>query len=489
MTQPILHVLLGANGDICAMLPFLKAEADAYGKQVRLMIAKEFAPILDGVSYVKPVIWNGTFHQLPQALAFLREDVPEVRVKALQIYGNPGAGCKCPSFVPDMWRLAGRPNEWDAHPLVFDRRDAKREQALIESVDDGRPMILVAGQGKSSPFLFHVELLSSIRAAFCKTHNVVDLSTVRAHRVYDLLGLYDKAEALVSIDTMHLHLSRASKVPVIALTANDPEGWKGPMNWHASPPYRNQVFRLNYTDYEKRPMEVVQAVAAAIHSVPSNWTVPEDRILHVTSARPRDDGAQRRHTTAARTWYFDVPHDDQTCFASGHQSVKAMIEEAISEHGGYDIIVLSNDDTNMVDGITSQILRACNIAGSGYAHRWDSNVPIVCPILPHEIRKLTWYGGCDLFCFTVAWWNQFKDDFPDMLIGCESWDRIMRELIKSTGGSELIEAIYHERHESKWEVERMTHKGNIHNRILARKWLRERGMPLAELDFEESPPL
>jgi len=487
-----LHILLGANGDICAMLPFLQLEADRTGQKALCMVATKFIPILEGVSYVKPVEWQGDFHQLPQALEFIRSEVPEVRAKPLQIYANVGAGIKCSSFVPDMWRIAGCADEWDSFPLVFDQRSKNREAELIASIDDGRPMILVAGEGKSSPFMFHAELFASIRAEFCRTHNIVNLASVRAHRAYDLLALYDRADALVSIDTMHLHLSRASKVPVFALTASDPAGWKGLKGWHASPPYKNQVFRQSYEFYAKQPMEVVAALREHIRKE----VKPLPTITHVYSNYARKDDAARRHALALRTWEIErrfatmgrMGIFDETLHRSkfGLPYVKDLIERAETDDDS-DIILITNDDTCFASGISQQIIHACETAGSGFAHRWDSLVPLVCPVQQQDIRKLKWYAGSDMFCFTMAWWKQFKNDFPDMLIGCEAWDRIMRELIRFTGGSELIEAIYHERHESKWEEERLTHPGNIHNRTLARKWLKERNIPLAELDFTETP--
>lgn len=490
-TQPKLHVLLGANGDICAMLPFLKLESERTGAPAKVLVSEDFAALFDGVSYAQAVPWKGHFSTLPQALNFLRDSMPEARVVPLQIFGNHGATQKTHSFVHEMWRIAGRPDEWDAHPLVFDRRDPRREAALVAAVDDGRPMILVSRKGTSSPFRFGNELLLSIKAAFGKTHNIIDLDIIQSARVYDLLALYDKADALVSIDTMHLHLSRASKVPVIALTANDPPGWQGKRGWHATPPYRNQVFRINYDDYTKRPMEVVHNVGKIV------WKPIEENMAslnQVYADYEMNEEAERRHELALQTQLEEYRLADWCNYKSYHTKgdpplkIKDIIQCGIEmHHDDFGIIVVTNNDTCFSPGITSQIIRACEVAGSGYAHRWDSPVPLVCPLNAWEIRNLEWYPGCDLFCFTVAWWKQFRDDFPDMVIGCEAWDRIMRELIRSTGGSELIEAIYHERHESKWEVERMTHPGNIHNRKLAREWLKARGMPLLELDFEELP--
>ena len=45
---------------------------------------------------------------------------------------------------------------------------------------------------------------------------MVSLASFKATRIYDLLGLYDIAAGLVSIDTATTHLAAASKVPLLA---------------------------------------------------------------------------------------------------------------------------------------------------------------------------------------------------------------------------------------------------------------------------------
>lgn len=272
MAEP-LHVLLGANGDLCAMLPWLKTEAARIGRPVPLLVAKDYAPLLEGVSYVQPTLWPGTFVQLTAALRFLKTDLPELPVRVLQPIARM-EDRTFPSFVHEMWYQAGALMQWGKLPLEFDRRDPEREAALVGRLCQtpklpklpklGRvthhglqkkPMILVATKGKSSPFRYAKELMACIRAEFGKTHQVVDLSKVKAHRFYDLLGLYDQAAALVSIDTGHVHLSRASTVPTLVLARDYPQLWDGV-------PYEPRfAFYCRYGQWKRRKGEMLRVLA------------------------------------------------------------------------------------------------------------------------------------------------------------------------------------------------------------------------------------
>jgi hypothetical protein len=91
-----------------------------------------------------------------------------------------------------------------------------------------------------------------------------------------------------------------------------------------------------------------------------------------------------------------------------------------------------------------------------------------------EIATGTKYPGADFFAFKKKWWIKRSQVFPDMLLGREAWDMIMRDLVRSTGGIELHNATYHEMHESHWLQNRQC-AGNEHNKRLAREWLAANG--------------
>lgn len=254
MTDP-LHVLLGRNGDIILALPALKKWADQHGRPAALLTSSEFLPMLEGCSYVKATAMDWSFHDLHAVLAYLKNDLPQVPVKCLQFYGN-GDEKSLPSFWHEQMYLAGLLGGVEDEPLVFDQRDGIREMDLLCTHgiwQDKRPTILVALEGKSSPFKDAEVLMDTIVHAFPDC-NIIDLSIVKADHIYDLLGLYDHAAALISIDTVHLHLSRASKVPVFALARDYPT------RWHGTPQLDRFTWYCRYGQVMERIDEMIEAL-------------------------------------------------------------------------------------------------------------------------------------------------------------------------------------------------------------------------------------
>ena len=482
------YMLLGAYGDICAMLPFFRMESRRRREPVTVIVSRVYADIFDGVSYVKPVIFSGHYYDCAGALNQCRSSVVG-HVEILQCYGNNGMGeRKTDSFVKEMWRLAGQPDAWDKYPLVFDNRKFEREYNLcLQEIDMTKPrLILVSSIGKSSPFPHDLVELIENEFSDCQ---VINLGEVKAEKPYDLLGLFDRAAMLVSIDTMHLHLARASSVPVIALRVDSPTPWQG------CPRYLNQIASLPYSQFEQRRGWLLKLM--------HGYLEPEVRrpMFHVYSDYDRKGDNLRRHELAKLTWMLEmyrlgqpVKDSDLTRFSDtiGDTDrktpfLKDMIEFAIAKHNMSDnaAIVLTNDDTCFAPGITKTIVRQVGLFGAAYAHRWDFLQQLSRPLDACEIRQGRWYPGCDLFVFTVGWWKLHRDEFPDFVLACECWDWILRELIKLHGGSEIIEGIYHEWHTSYWEEKRFTNAGNIYNRKLAREWLIKHNLPLNEINFKE----
>lgn len=153
------------------------------------------------------------------------------------------------------------------------------------------------------------------------------------------------------------------------------------------------------------------------------------------------------------------------------------------------IIVFTNADTVFSATITDRLTKLfADGAKAVHAHRRD--FPKLDRLLmDDEIAQGAHYQGSDLFAFYASWWRAHAAEFPDMVMGAESWDHIMREMVKKYYGVELVNAIYHERHESFWEKpgNRENLPANRYGRTLARDWLRKNKLPLKELDFHEEP--
>lgn len=187
------------------------------------------------------------------------------------------------SFQQEVYLRAGIIDQWDKLELVFDNRDEQRERKLIsETVPKdienlicvertgkrGRPRkehikiegcfskyILLGDAGESAPFPQIEELCSMLQSSFGETHKIIRLSCVKADKIYDLIGLYDRATCLVTIDTVHLHLAKASKVPIVALAR---DGWVG-----ASPSKHFKLY-ANYSQWDKLKEKIIGTVGALI---------------------------------------------------------------------------------------------------------------------------------------------------------------------------------------------------------------------------------
>lgn len=105
-------------------------------------------------------------------------------------------------------------------------------------------------------------------------------------------------------------------------------------------------------------------------------------------------------------------------------------------------------------------------------------------------------GGFDAFAMRPEWWHEHRALMPDMLIGREGWDTVLRVLMHEDATGERITSgsvihdfasspacldgvLWHAPHESPWKQARYTSSGNAHNRGLLGKFLEARGLNLA----------
>lgn len=258
--KPFVGILLGRNGDLIQMLPAWKAIYDRTGLKPIIMVSTEYAGVLEGVSYVEPY---------PLALTWW-EGVPLARHLADGLFGGstimqgwhdpnelgkPSEGATvlqshgkewgvdmslAPDYGTSMWQRCGFTRaDMLRLPLVFDRRDATRERLLAQRVrkQPGKPLLLVNLTGNSSPFACLPEVMRTL-AQFARRVELVDLGKIRAHRIYDLLGLYDQSVGLITSDTSTAHLAPASRVPWVAYTVD---------SWSTSVPKGNVMGEFKYS--------------------------------------------------------------------------------------------------------------------------------------------------------------------------------------------------------------------------------------------------
>jgi len=249
-------VLLGRLGDIVNILPVMKHMAEAYQKPY-LMISREFAGLLDGVSYVYPVPVPFTPGELDKAMAEAQQTFTFVHRAQIWAMGMK-QDRRTEAYNLESWNQLGFADKFSDPDfrLVFDRRNLEREQRVIEKLNpSGKPAILVAHKGMSSPFDRADLLLARIKQRWGHDYSVVDISGMLLPKPYDLLGLMDAAKCLVTVDTFPLHLAAASKVPVVALV--------NPAPWLRSKPRCNTIAVFKY-DQVKHFDGVHEAIGKAV---------------------------------------------------------------------------------------------------------------------------------------------------------------------------------------------------------------------------------
>ena len=245
-----IFIQLSKTGDIISILPILHKEAVATGQKAKLLVGRDFAGVLTGCSYVEPIIWPKANEDLSGAIRHAKQFFSEVVV--LQTHGNMPIQQTTPSFQFEQWKRGNCLDQFEKLPTVFDQRDKSREEQLIywHTRDLPAPYILFGDHSQSSPFLHKEELATLIKQAF-PNHCILRLSEVKAKQPYDLLSIYDNAVMLVTVETMHVHLSKASEVPTFVLAAN---GWRG------SAFHSEFAYYMRYNEWDRRKAGLVEAM-------------------------------------------------------------------------------------------------------------------------------------------------------------------------------------------------------------------------------------
>ncbi len=236
-------------GDLINQLPCVQRLAEQQGSPVAVMVLPEFASILEGVSYAYPVIFEGSLMDVAGAIAQAEKSFKRVLVGRICERGNN----QCESFSQESWRQLGFLDQYETLPLVFDKRSPERESELLHQFTNGKPFALYNVGGKSSPVPNGQQWIERNKNRICPGVRWVDLQRVMAHRIYDLLGLMDRAKVLVTGDTSSIHISAASKVPVVNLIQEFPS------KWHGSKPRNNSIACWRYSEIPHEvPLSAIQ---------------------------------------------------------------------------------------------------------------------------------------------------------------------------------------------------------------------------------------
>lgn len=216
--------LLGKTGDIINSLGFARLSVrecpDWY-------VHTKYATVLSGVSYVRPIRVHYQLHDLKRCLDMHAKEYG--RVLMPQTFGKTWGGRRDLPHNLVAWLNCGfteaQFGDLVNFPLVFDRRDAERENFLYRRhVKSKKPMILLAvGCARSATFPSYHVFTEAIRRKWGDYCNILNLCEVKAARIYDLLGLMERARLLITADSSPMHLAAAvPTLPVIVLSAGHP---------------------------------------------------------------------------------------------------------------------------------------------------------------------------------------------------------------------------------------------------------------------------
>lgn len=496
--RPI-FVQTGRLGDVLNAVPLAWDHHRRTGERPLFMTAKAFAPILDGFSFLEPVVFDGDWMDVIPATFRARQISADVRISQICGRGLVNAHT-CSSFARESWASVRSETPWGTLPLVVDRRSPEREALVQEqAAPDGRPLVLLSLGGVSSPFHRSQQVENLIQTRLGSEFQVLNLENIRVPRLYDLLGLYEQAHCLVATDTATLHLAHATPdLPVVSLITRAPNAWHGSA-WRPQ-----HVGRIFYDEVDDRQEHLLERIRNARRAD----LLP--RIVHVWADFRRDEGPApddvRRMGVARDSWAQERAFGQRwletrfpvnrarTSREIGDDHPVPFIQDMLAHGARFcrhedDVIAWTNSDVSFAPGLTGHVLEKCARHGAAFTHRWDLHDAELRRPFAHEgdVRRLRWYPGSDAFFCTLRWWRQNGADFPDMVMGREHNDEIFRMLIKLRGGvdTEIEGAIYHEKHASFWESEEAfkTNAGNLYNRRLAREFYARFDMKPGDYDW------
>ena len=503
-------VELGRYGDIINILPILQHINNEYGKPT-LMVSREFADLLDGVSYVTPHVVSLRNDELAQAVAIARKQYKHVL--CAQIWGGPAYLQErlCPSYNMESWRMCGFLNRFDDdrwRPL-FDKRDEEREQTIVMKLKDERPMVMVNLNSVSSPFPYGASLSAEIYRRFGKLFNIVDISKLKLHRIYDLLGLMNFADCLVTVDSAPLHLAAASPVPVVALVNDHPWLGTSPRCWNC--------YVFSYANFSHG--NVLNKIGEMVRDAHTHFprkqasiqlsSPPSRNIFHCyerhADSEPRDKSRKADMQKSWKALYKAgvIPVClDENFYPRDARSIgetrplpflRDVLAVGMEKAEPDDIIFFTNDDDFLHPELPELLRFHVSVYECCSAQRCEfKRTPMPKASRPpgEFTRNSMSHMGRDLFAFTKKWLVSHWNEIPDFILGCSDWDLCLATMVRNHFGikttrqnletvmfpAELpLGYVSHVWHAPHWDRPEYTNTapGQLHNRMAFKCWAKE----------------
>lgn len=220
------------------------------------------------------------------------------------------------------------------------------------------------------------------------------------------------------------------------------------------------------------------------------------RLIHVYSEYPVTGETERRHQHATKTWRHqyglgnmlpfpvydgDLPRSARDIGAPAPiPYIRDLIDYGASAALPGDRVVLTNRDTCLVKGATDRLAAIRSSAVYGPRRDYFSPIPEDQDVLD-DLSGGTAHPGADLVSVEPLWWWRWREWIPDLVLGFEAWDLMIREAFMEIEPDEfeVRDLVYHEYHEANWcqPGVRKTHPVQVYALRRARNHYSARGMP------------
>lgn len=447
---------LGRHGDLINLLPLWWRLHQQSGQRPRIVTRPDYLPLLAGASYVEAIPFDGRIDDPAAALAWARKNYLTHEIIVSQYENNPVDSRRLtPCYQMESWRLAGALDEFGKWPLVLEHDDDSA--ALRGNIGD----IVVAAQSISSPFPDEA-LMDALLAEF--GGRITRIDDMRMPNPQCMIPYLNAASVLVTVDTMHIHLARAAKVPVVAILQDRPH--------LGSVPPPACVAKFGYAEAANDLGRVVEAVRGVVDG--------EEGVAVWLASHIH--GHTDRHIRARETWRASRlqradPSPDRVAAMRTAAEIgdprplrylKDVLRFQLEYAASRDVILWINDD----------------IALSPEIRRWcETHIPLYGAA---SMRRSDDHIGRDLFAFTAKWLRDNWDELPDYIIGTCDWDMGLAAMIRAKRGivtclgnvgidfypCDATERLYtHEEHPSEWNVPNVASVPSVrHNRECFRRW-------------------
>ena len=345
------------------------------------------------------------------------------------------------------------------------------------------PMLRAKDSLPNSPVSFLFDRQTALDALYWAEENLKDCTT----RPTMMIG-NDVALVVAHVQRYAKFLQSSKPLSLYGhWDGSETVAWTQGQNDGLLPAYNKARERLARSKIPQRVMEATEPVK---EEPKTEAPIPDATVLvwSDTLGEPLSADTQRRNAFARSTWQpllqsrkgwvehhvTEVPRTSRD-FGDTRTLpfIHDMVEQAVAKtRKPTDVVILINADICLTPWGADAIERA--VEKYGACHCTRLNFPRPMPVVQHrsQMANGVWFAGTDLVAFTVKWWQENKAEFPDMVLACEGWDLVMRNLINITGGVDVPDAIYHETHDNYWydgaRSRPREFPGNAHNQRLSK---------------------